>query len=167
MEYTAAGSNAKSVVIPATVTVEGSTYKVTSIAKNAFKKNKTVEKVVIGNNVTTIGDSAFEDCTKLKSVTIGKNTTTIGNKAFYKCNKLTKVTISNKVNKIGKQAFGNCKALKSITIKTTKLTSKNVGSKAFKGIYKTAKIKVPKSKLKAYKKLLKAKGIGAKVKVTK
>ena len=110
---------------------------------------------------------AFKNNKQLKSVTIGKNVTTIGNNAFNKCTQLTKVTISNMVTKIGKQAFNGCKSLKTITIKSTKLNSKNVGSKAFNGISKNAKIKVPKSKEKEYQKMLKAKGIGAKVKVTK
>lgn len=90
--------------------------------------------------VTAIADNAFANCKKLKKVTIGKN-----------------------ITKIGKNAFYNCKKLKNITIKTTKLTSKKVGSKAFKGIYAKATIKVPKSKQKSYKKMLKAKGVGRKV----
>ncbi len=137
-------SNVTSVSIKKTVTIDGITYKITAIAPNAFK-----------------------NCKKLEKVTIGTNVTTIGAKAFYKCTALTKITIPSKVSVIGKQAFYNCKSLRSITIKTTKLTSKNVGSKAFKGIYSKATIEVPKSKLKSYKKLLKEKGIGVKVKVKK
>lgn len=115
--------------------------------------------------VTTVSPKAFKDCKKLKSVTIGRNVTAIGNQAFYNCKKLTKVTIPAKVNKIGKSAFQGCKKLKNITIKTTKLTNKNVGSNAFKGIHAKAAIKVPKSKVTAYKKLLKKKGAGSKVSI--
>lgn len=75
---------------------------------------------------------------------------------------ITKVTIGTNVQKIGKNAFSGCKKLKSITIKSKKLTAKTVGSNAFKGIHRKAKIKVPKSKLKSYKKLLKKKGIKGK-----
>ena len=91
----------------------------------------------------------------------------IEDKAFYKCSKLQKITIPKKVNKIGKRAFYGCKNLKNLTIKTKMLTSKNVGSMAFKGIYAKATFKVPKSKLSAYKKMLKTKGISAKAKVKK
>jgi hypothetical protein len=42
-----------------------------------------------------------------------------------------------------------------------------VGSKAFKGINAKATIKVPKAKLKAYKTILKSRGIGSKVKIKK
>ena len=42
---------------------------------------------------------------------------------------------------------------------------KTVKANVFKGIYAKAKIYVPKSKLKTYKKLLKKKGQGTKVKI--
>lgn len=129
----------KKVTIPATITYNGQTYKVTAIEDSAFSKNKTVTTVTIGKNVTSIGAKAFNQCTKL-----------------------TKITIPSKVNKIGKQAFYGCSKLKSITITTTKLTTKNVGSQAFKEIAKKAVIKVPKSKKKAYWRMLKTKGIDSK-----
>ena len=110
-----------SVAIPATVNLNGTTYKVTSIKANAFKK-----------------------CKKLKKVTIGKNIKTIGKNAFYQCTKL-----------------------KSITIKTTRLANKTIGSKAFAKLNKKVKIKVPKKKLSAYKKLLKKKGVTGKKQVIK
>ena len=69
------------------------------------------------------------------------------------------------IHTIGKQAFAGCKNLKSIRIKTPYLTKKSVGTKAFKGISVKAKIKVPKKQLKAYKKLLKAKGVAKSVKI--
>lgn len=191
VEYTAPVSKtAKTVTIPATIAKDGITYKVTSVAKNAFKNNRKIttvtvgsnvktiganafygctslKTVVIGSRVTTIGTGAFSGCKKLSKVTLGKNVTTIGDKAFYKCTALTKITIPSKVSKIGKYAFYGCKKLKTITIKTTKLTDKKVGSKAFKGIHSKATIKVPKTKVKAYKAMLKKKGIGKGVKVKK
>jgi len=57
------------------------------------------------------------------------------------------------VTTIGKKAFYKNSKLKTVTIKSTKITS--IGSKAFKGCKKAMTIKVPKSKYKAYKKLLK------------
>lgn len=121
VQFTKGKKNAKSIVVPSTVKISGKNYKVTTIAKNAFKGNK-----------------------KLAKVTIGKN-----------------------VNKIGVSAFQNCSKLKSIVIKSTKLTAKKVGKNAFKGINKKATFKVPKSKVKAYKKIVKAKGAGKNVKVKK
>ncbi|MDD6071677.1 MAG: leucine-rich repeat protein [Clostridiales bacterium] len=168
VEYSKASEDMSGdVVIPETVKINGVTYTVTSVADNAFKNNKKIKKVVIGNNVKVIGENAFMGCSNLQSVTMGKNVTTIKAKAFYKCTKLKKITIPSKVNKIGKQAFYGCKNLKTITIKTTRLSNKNVGSKAFKGIHSKATIKIPKKKFSAYKKMLKSKGVGSKAKIKK
>lgn len=156
-----------SVTVPDTVTMDGITYKITAIEANAFKNNKKITKVNIGKNVTSIGKNAFSGCKKLKTVTLGAEVATIDDKAFYKCESLTKITIPAKASKIGKSAFYGCKKLKNITIKTTMLTSKNVGSKAFKGIPKNAKVKVPKKSLKTYKKFLYKKGLNKKAKIRK
>ena len=111
--------NEKKFTVPAAVKVDGVSFKVTEISRNAFKNNK-----------------------KLKQVTVGKN-----------------------VTKIGANAFSGDKSLKKITIKSAKL--KKAGKKAFKGIHAKCKIKVPKKKLSAYKRLLKGKGQKAGVKITK
>lgn len=121
VEYKKGPKKASNVSIPATVRINGITYKVTSIGTKAFAGN-----------------------TKLRKITIGKNITSIGKQAFY-----------------------NCKNLRSIVIKTSTIKSAKVGAKAFKGIYKKAVIKVPAKKLKAYKTMLRKKGIGSKVKVRK
>ena len=89
----------------------------------------------------------------------------IAAKAFKGDTKMKTVVIPSTIRKIGKEAFAKCKNLKSITIKTTYLSSKTVGANAFKGIYAKATIKVPKKQKKAYQKLLKAKGVGKKVKI--
>ena len=68
-----------------------------------------------------------------------------------------------KVTAIAKKAFYKKKKIKKITISST--TISRIGSKAIKGIYKTARIKVPKKKKKSYKKMLKKAGLGKKVKV--
>ena len=168
VEYTVpVNKKSKSITVPATIKANGVTYKVTSIAGNAFKNNQSITSITVGSNIKTIGVNAFSECKKLTKVTIGKNVTSIGDKAFYKCTSLKKITIPSKISKIGKQAFYGCKKLKSITIKTTKLTNKKVGKQAFKGINAKATIKVPKSKLKVYKKLLKSKGVGSKAKIKK
>lgn len=143
VQYTAPKSTAKgTVTIPAKAKVDGVSYRVTSIADNAFKNNKKITKVVIGNNIVSIGKNAFAKCTKLVSVIIGKN-----------------------VIKIGKDAFAGCKKLKKIVIKTKKLTKKSVAKGAFRSVGKKVVVQVQKSEYKAYKKLLRAKGLSKKVKI--
>ena len=74
----------KNVSIPSTVEFEGITYKVTGIAKNAFKNCKKLTSVTIGSNVTYIGACAFYKDSNLKKVTIKtKKLTKIQKKAFY------------------------------------------------------------------------------------
>lgn len=93
--------------------------------------------------------------------------TVIADNAFKNNTKLKTVTIPSTIGKIGKNAFYNCKNLKKITIKTKKLTKKNVGTNAFKKTNAKATVKVPASKLKAYKTLLRSKGLGKKAAVKK
>lgn len=171
VSYKLDNKKVKKVVIPKTITVDGVTYKVTSVQSGAFKNHKNLKEVTIGTNVKSIGKNAFSGCKKLTTVKMGKNVTSIGENAFYNCIALKKIEIPAKVNKIGTKAFYNCKKLTNITIKTTKLTTKNVGKKAFtkagSNNYKELIVKVPKSKLTTYKKMLKKSGLSDKAKVTK
>ena len=134
-------------------TVGAYKYKITNSKEVAFagiKSTKTT-KVVIPKTVK-IGGKTF-------------SVTSVAGKALYKKTKVTSVTIGANVKTIGASAFAGCKKLSTITINTTKL--KSVGKNAFKGIKATAKIKVPSGKLKAYKKILKSRGQGRKVKIVK
>ena len=135
-----------------TLTAGSYKYKVTNASEVAFaglKSSKTKKVMIPGTvkiggksfKVTSIANNALKG-TAVTSVTVGKNVKTIGNSAFQKCSKL-----------------------KKITVKGTAL--KKVGKNAFKGINAKAKIKVPKSKLSAYKKLMKGKGQSSTVKITK
>ena len=77
--------NTKNVKIKSSVKINGITYKVTSIADNAFKGNKKIKKVTIKANIVSIGKKAFYGCDNLVKVTIkSKGLKKIGNKAFYK-----------------------------------------------------------------------------------
>lgn len=105
--------------------------------------------------VTAIGNKAFYGCKALKRVSTGSNVLSIGSKAFSGCKALKKVTILKKTKKIGASAFAKCSNLRTITIKTTSLTKKSIGKKAFHGIAKKAKFKLPSSKKKLYKKWVK------------
>ena len=120
----------------------------TGATDKAARKALTIPTTVkIGGKsfrVTAIGTSAMSGAKKLTTVKIGANIMTVGAKAFYGCSKLSNVTI-----------FG------------TKLTTAKTGANAFKGIRSNCRFKVPASRLSAYKKLLRAKGAGPKIIVTK
>ena len=132
----------KSGVVEYAVDAAAQTVKVSSVDKKAKSVVIPATVDVAGKQyaVTEIPAKAFANSKKLKAVTIGKNVKSIGAKAFYKC-----------------------PALKKITVKSTVL--KKVGKAALKGINSKATIKVPKKKLKAYKKIFKGKGQSKKVKI--
>lgn len=142
VQYIASTSkNKKSVTIPKTVTVDGVKYKVTSVAKNAFKDNKKLTSVTLSANITEIGNNAFAGCTKLKEVVIPKNVTKLGNNIF------------------------KGSGVKLVTVKTKKLTESSLTKKTFKGLNKDATVKTPKGKKENYSKLFVEKG-GLSKKVT-
>ncbi len=104
---------AKSVTIPATITIGGSSYKVTAIAKKAFKGNTTLKSITIGKNVTKIGSKAFAGATKLSTITVeGSSLKSVGSKALKN---VKSVTVSASTKSIAKLFKG--KGAKSITIK--------------------------------------------------
>ena len=113
-----AGDNSVSgaVVIPSSVTNNGTTYSVTSIGYSAFYSCSGLTSVTIPNSVTSIGKWAFQSCSSLTSVTIPNSVTSIGNMAFAYCSGLTSVTIPNSVTSIGGSAFSGCSGLTSVTI---------------------------------------------------
>lgn len=75
--------------IPAKVTIEHQTFKVTTIGTSAFSGNKKLKKLVIGKNVKKINANAFKGCKNLKNITIqtaGLTKSSIGKNAFKKIN---------------------------------------------------------------------------------
>ena len=63
-------ASGKKLVIPDTITVDGTEYAVTTIAKGAFKGESEVTQITIGENVTAVKAGAFKGITKLKKVTV-------------------------------------------------------------------------------------------------
>ena len=120
----------------------------TGATDKAARKTLTIPTTVkIGGKsfrVTAIGTSAMSGAKKLTTVKIGANIMTVGAKAFCGCSKLSNVTIFS-----------------------TKLTTAKTGANAFKGIRSNCRFKVLASRVSAYKKLLRAKGAGPKIIVTK
>ena len=96
------------IVIPESITYNGSKYSVTSIGELAFIYCSGLTSIAIPNSITSIGESAFEGCSILTSVTIPNSVTSIGDYAFYNCSSLTSVTIPNSVTSIGGSAFEHC-----------------------------------------------------------
>ena len=109
-----------SVIIPTTIKIKGATYKVTEISTNAFKNNRKLKKVVIGQNIVRIGKNAFYSCKKLTSITI----------------KSSRLTLKN----IGKNAFKNTSPKATVKVpKKQKALYNQILKK--RGLNKKAKVK--------------------------
>lgn len=119
VEFTKAGSQSKTVTIPASIKVNGKSLKVTSIAAKAMKNNKKVTKVVIGSNVTKIGANAFNGCSKLKTITIK----------------------SSKLKTVGKNAIKNIYPKAKISCPKAKKSAYKKLFKPSTGYKKTMKVK--------------------------
>ena len=122
------------------------TYKLTSIDSGAF------------------AGATFSEYDGNNNIVIGGSIKTIGSKAFAGTKVLKTITLGTSVEKIGSYAFANSRDLKVLKIKTTKLTSKTLSKKTFAGITSKTTVKVPKSKLSAYKKLFRKCGLSKNVK---
>ena len=102
---------ATELVIPAEVTHEDNTYKVTAIGYIAFRGNSTLTSITIPDGVTTIESYAFYDCKSLTNVIIPEGVTYIGNRAFSICTSLKSVSLPASLTECG-DAFSELKLTK-------------------------------------------------------
>ena len=115
------------VVIPSTLTYNGTTYSVTSIGEQAFYYCSGLTSVTIPNSVTSIGNREFSACSSLNSINVASGNTHYSSidgvlynyvqDTLIKCpGAKTSVTIPIGVTFIGEQAFRGCRGLTSVTI---------------------------------------------------
>ena len=142
------------VIIPESVTYNGTTYSVTSIGDGTFYKCTELTSITIPNNITSIGYSAFAYCTGLTNITIPNSVTSIGSSAFYNTAwyndqpdgivyagkvlykykgtmpKNTSIVIEDGTLGIAGYAFSDCTGLTNIEIPNSVT---NIGNEAFEG----------------------------------
>ena len=97
---------ATEVVIPAEVTHEGKTYKVTAIGDEPFQGNSTLTSITIPEGVTEIAYYAFAGCTSLTNVTIPEGVTYIRNLAFSGCTSLKSVSLPASLTVCNRAFYG-------------------------------------------------------------
>ena len=117
-------------------------FPVTSIGTTAFKNNRNLTSVVIGDGVTSIGYSAFNDCRNLTSVVIGVGVTSIDRYVFNDCRNLTSIDIPSGVTSIGDGSFQLCSNLKRVDF-SNHTSIPTIGSNVFSSTSSTLQIKVP------------------------
>ena len=140
-----------SVVIPETVTYNGTTYSVTSIGDHAFSGCSSLTSVTIPNSVKSIGSGAFDGCSSLTSINVGSNNpnySSVDGVLFnkykttliqYPGGKQGAYTIPDSVTSIGSSACAGCSSLTSVTIPNS---VKSIGKRAFDGCSTLDKISV-------------------------
>lgn len=148
-------TNTKTVIIPASVTDfggDGNGY------GGAFKKNSTVETIILNEGLTAIPDAAFQQASALKNINIPSTVKTIGLRAFRAIG-ATDITVPATVAKIDESfrditalttvtfegnteispyAFRDCTNLKNVYLKGEDITFATVSGGGNKGMYFTS-----------------------------
>lgn len=103
--------------VPATVTYDGTEFKLVSVTKNAFS-SATCTSIKLPSTVKVIYDGAFDRCKKLTSITLPAALDSLGGSAFYSCDLLTSVTIPASVRFIGEKCFTGAPAINNFVVET-------------------------------------------------
>ena len=118
-----ADKSVKSITVPATVKINGQTYKVTQIRKGAFK-NTSATKVVLSKNVKSLKAGAFKGSKVKTVVTKSKLFKKANTKNCFKNSKVTTLkvkigsaSVNKKYVKTYKKVFTKANAGKKVTVK--------------------------------------------------
>lgn len=128
------------VTVPAAITYNGTTYKVTAVSDHAFYELTSVTSVTLPSTIKSIGAAAFADCTALFNVNMPSSLDSIGVSAFNGCVNLGSVQFPNGLRIIGNNAFANCQSLRSATIPNSVTY---IGGSAFSGCANLSAVTTP------------------------
>lgn len=118
------------VTIPASVTVDGTTYPITKINSYAFSNCTELTGVTIPETVKEIRDHSFENCKSLSAIELPAGLTEIGTAAFEGC-VFARINIPAGVTKIPMWAFQNCANLTDVYCHITDPSQVELGYNAF------------------------------------
>ncbi len=102
-------------VIPATVTHEGTTYNVTKVAATAFKNNANITGITLPDGITVTPRGMCQGCTGLKTMRLPQDLVTMNQDAFSGCSALTEISIPATLSKLLVNTFQGCTSLAKIT----------------------------------------------------
>ena len=161
--YSGSYSSMAEITVPATVSYEGKTYRVTAIAAEAFYFNMKTTSITLPDGLETIGGSAFFFASGIKTLHIPDSVKTIGAMAFnYVSNAALNIPASIEfigdsafsgsgvvggdfpegLTYIGEKAFLNCKGLTAITLPSTVET---YGANIFYGCSNVTYVELPQN----------------------
>lgn len=95
--------------IPGTVTHNGRTYRVTNIAKGAFRRCDDIESVIIGEGIEWISFIAFKNCIRLRSVSFPSTLRGVDEAVFDGCYNLCEIKVDKRNPEFDSRE--NCNAL--------------------------------------------------------
>ncbi len=101
---------AAEVEIPTSAEINGVSYRVSTVAANAFANRASLASVKLPATVTSLGEAAFAGCANLASVEFPDGLQVIGERAF-EATALTDVWLPASVATIGPRAFAACESL--------------------------------------------------------
>ncbi len=104
------------IVIPETITYEGTDYTVVATAANAFVDCKNLTSLTLPATCVTIGRNCFKGCSSLTVSPIPMTATSVGSGVFNGCTSLQEVTIVPGWAKPVSEEFANCPNLKRLII---------------------------------------------------
>ena len=161
--YSGSYSSMAGITVPATVSYEGKTYRVTAIAAEAFYFNMKTTSITLPEGLETIGGSAFFFASGIKTLHIPDSVKTIGAMAFnYVSNAALNIPASiefigdsafsgsgvvggdfpESLNYIGEKAFLNCTGLTTISLPTS---VENYGANIFYGCSNVTYVELPQN----------------------
>lgn len=168
---TAYNGTSENVVIPVNLTLNGTVYRITTIASyfgnaslesvsfasgsavttieaRAFAACSSLERIVLPDSVQNMGEYVFSDCSVLTDVTLSANLNALPAYAFYNCSALKELTVPASVTTIGNASFLNCASLNRLTIGFSDATT--LGLSALVGTHKSLIILVPEGRQNAF-----------------
>ncbi|MBR2231372.1 MAG: C10 family peptidase, partial [Prevotella sp.] len=124
------------VSIPATVSIDGKSYRVIAIGSSAFDNcwqlqsltlseglesigdralsSLNITELILPSTLKAIGEQAFSYSSSIKTLTIPEGVTTIGNYAFAYMYGLTKLELPNSLKEIGDRVIQGCSRLEAV-----------------------------------------------------
>lgn len=105
-----------------------------------FKRNTTLQMLIIGNLVHVICQDAFSGCINLKSVEMSNSVSTIEKGAFQDCKELSSFTFPQSLTNIFERTFSGCTKLQSVDLPNSVTT---IGDKAFMDCVNLCSVSMP------------------------
>lgn len=133
--------NLTEITIPASITVDGATYRVTKVGNRCFAYCTSLKSVTIPSSVTSLGDWCFRECTSLESVSIPNSVTSWEGGCFEGCTSLKSVNIPVGVTGLDDDTFLDCRSLTSINIP---ISVKYIEDNCFKNCESLVSITIPR-----------------------